>query len=171
MAYAVIQPHKQFHLDNELKAAFETNNLLCPEDAATFVNKSIGNITNYYWDFGDGNTSESQTPAPLHYPILSNEITYPISLIVKNNAGCFDTAINNLKVLKSCYIAVPNAFTPNGDGLNDYLYPLNAYKADNLEFSVYNRVGQLVFHTNDWTKKWDGTIKGNPRTPAFMCGC
>ncbi len=106
---------------------------------------------------------KSQTPAPLHYPILSNEKTYPISLIVKKVAGCFDTAINNLKVLKSCYIAVPNAFTPNGDGLNDYLYPLNAYKADNLEFSVYNRVGQLVFHTNDWTRKWDGTIKGNPQ--------
>jgi gliding motility-associated-like protein len=150
-------------LDNELKAAFETNNLLCPEDAATFINKSIGDINNYYWDFGDGNTSRSQTPPPLHYPVLSDEKTYPISLIVENNFGCFDTAVNNLKVLKSCYIAVPNAFTPNGDGLNDFLYPLNAYKADNLEFDVYNRVGELVFHTNDWTQKWDGKIKGNPQ--------
>ncbi|MEP6950806.1 MAG: gliding motility-associated C-terminal domain-containing protein [Ginsengibacter sp.] len=150
-------------LDNTLKAAFETNNLLCPEDAATFINKSIGDITNYYWDFGEGNTSESQTPASLHYPKLNLEKTYPISLIVENKAGCFDTAMNNLKVLKSCYIAVPNAFTPNGDGVNDYLYPLNAYKADNLEFSVYNRVGQLVFHTTDWTIKWDGTLKGNPQ--------
>ena len=154
---------KIISLDNELKAAFETNNLLCPEDAATFINKSIGDITNYYWDFGNGNTSEVQNPPSLHYPILNVEKTYPISLIVENKAGCFDTAVNNLKVLKSCYIAVPNAFTPNGDGLNDYLYPLNAYKADNLEFSVYNRIGELVFHTNDWTQKWDGTIKGNPQ--------
>jgi gliding motility-associated-like protein len=150
-------------LDNTLKASFETNNLLCPEDAATFINKSIGDIIAYYWDFGEGNTSVSQTPPPLHYPVLNAEKTYPISLIVENKTGCFDTAVNNLKVLKSCYIAVPNAFTPNGDGLNDYLYPVNAYKADNLEFSVYNRVGQLVFHTTDWTIKWDGTIKGNPQ--------
>lgn len=148
-------------LDNSLKAAFETTNLLCPEDAAMFINKSIGNITNYYWDFGEGNTSSLLTPPPLNYPMSGVEKTYPVSLVVENDIGCFDTATHNLKVLKSCYIAVPNAFTPNGDGLNDYLFPLNAYKADNLEFSVYNRIGQLVFHTNDWTLKWDGTIKGN----------
>ena len=150
-------------LNNKLKAAFETSNSLCPEDAATFINKSTGDITSFFWDFGDGNKSVSQTPPPLHYPILSVEKIYPVSLIIENDIGCFDTAVNDLKVLKSCYIAVPNAFTPNGDGLNDYLYPLNAYKADNLEFSVYNRVGQLVFHTRDWTIKWDGTIKNNPQ--------
>jgi gliding motility-associated-like protein len=150
-------------LGNELKAAFEANNLLCPEDTAIFINKSIGDITNYYWDFGDGNTSRSQIPAPFHYPLLSIEKIYSIRLIIENSIGCFDTAINNLKVLKSCYIAVPNAFTPNGDGLNDYLYPINAFKADNLEFNVYNRLGQLVFHTTDWTKKWDGTFEGNPQ--------
>jgi len=154
---------KTINLDNTLKAAFETNNLLCPEDTATFINNSVGNITNYYWDFGDGNTSISRDPGPLHYPILSAEKIYAIRLIVKNAAGCYDTAYNNIKVLKSCYIAVPNAFTPNGDGLNDFLYPVNAYKADDLEFSVYNRLGQRVFHTTDWTKKWDGTINGNPQ--------
>ncbi|MGH2564430.1 MAG: gliding motility-associated C-terminal domain-containing protein, partial [Ginsengibacter sp.] len=136
---------KMINLDNILKADFETNSLLCPEDTAIFINKSVGNITNYYWDFGDGNTSISKDPAPLHYPILSAEKTYAVLLIVENNIGCFDTVSNNIKVLKSCYIAVPNAFTPNGDGLNDYLYPLNAYKADDLEFSVYNRLGQRVF--------------------------
>jgi len=40
---------------------------------------------------------------------------------------------------------------------------LNAYKADNLEFRVYNRWGQLVFETKDWTKKWDGGINGSPQ--------
>jgi gliding motility-associated-like protein len=81
-------------------------------------------------------------------------------LIVQNNYGCFDTAIQKIIVPNSCYIAVPNAFTPNKDGLNDYLHPLNAYKATDLLFRVYNRVGQLVFETRDWTKKWDGRFKG-----------
>jgi gliding motility-associated-like protein len=58
---------------------------------------------------------------------------------------------------------VPSAFTPNNDGKNDFLYPLNALKVDNLEFKVYNRVGQLVFATKDWTKKWDGKINGVPQ--------
>lgn len=150
-------------LDNELKAAFETNNLLCPEDAATFKNNSIGDIISYAWSFDNGNTSIARTPPPLHYPLLSNEKRYTVSLIVENEAGCRDTALNTIKVLKSCYIAVPNAFTPNDDGLNDYLYPTNAYKADDLEFSVYNRIGQLVFHTKERFHKWDGKIKGNPQ--------
>ena len=153
---------------NELKAAFEVTNILCPEDAAVFVNKSIGNIVSYNWDRGDGNTSNSQTPVPEHYPLLSLEKIYNIQLVVKNDIGCFDTAFNNVKVLKSCYIAIPTAFTPNGDGLNDYLYPVNAYKADNLEFKVYNRVGQLVFETKDWTVKWDGKIKSEPQDSGIF---
>jgi gliding motility-associated-like protein len=70
--------------------------------------------------------------------------------------------------LKSCYIAVPNAFTPNGDGLNDYLYPLNAFKADHLEFKVYNRLGQLLFTSNDWSQEWDGTFKGEPQAAGVF---
>src|SRR4029078_312185 len=86
---------------------------------------------------------------------------YSIRLIAFNiPLNCRDTAIHTIKVLGSCYIAVPSAFTPNGDGLNDWLYPLNALKADDLHFSVYNRLRQLVFATKDWTRKWDGKIKG-----------
>ncbi len=154
---------KEVNLDNELKAVFETNNTLCPEDSASFKNQSIGNIVSYYWNFQNGNTSESENPYPQKYPILLAEHNYPVSLVVQNDLGCFDTAVNSIRVLKSCYIAVPNAFTPNGDGLNDFLYPLNAFKADNLDFKVYNRLGQLVFETKDWTQKWDGTIKSEPQ--------
>jgi gliding motility-associated-like protein len=60
-------------------------------------------------------------------------------------------------------IAVPSAFTPNNDGLNDRLYPLNAVKAENLEFKVFNRWGQLIFQTKNWRQGWDGTIKGIPQ--------
>lgn len=157
-----------FPLGNELKADFEVTNLLCPEDAAVFLNKSIGNIISYNWTLGDGSTSISQTPAPEHYPLLSAEKTYTVALIVQNDIGCYDTAINNIRVLKSCYIAVPTAFTPNGDGLNDYLYPTNAYKAANLDFKVYNRIGQLVFHSTDWTVKWDGRVKGEPQDSGIF---
>ncbi len=151
---------KTIVLNNELKAAFETNNILCPEDAATFQNNSVGDIIDYNWDFGNGSRSFIVTPLPQNYPKTGIEKIYTVQLIVKNSAGCFDTTRQPIKVLKTCYIAVPNAFTPNGDGFNDYLYPLNAFKADNLEFNVYNRFGQLVFHTTDWTQKWDGKIKG-----------
>jgi gliding motility-associated-like protein len=100
------------------------------------------------------------------HPVISNcpntwaGITYTVSLIIQNNLGCYDTLSKQITKLQSCYIAVPNAFTPNGDGKDDYLYPLNAFSATNLEFRIFNRYGQLVFETRDWTNKWDGTING-----------
>jgi gliding motility-associated-like protein len=148
----------------QIKADFETNNIICPEDPATFINKSVGNISTYAWDFGNGNSDEGINPPDQHYPLSEEEKNYTVRLTVANQKGCTDTAVQTLKVLKSCYIAVPSSFTPNGDGLNDFLYPLNAFKADHLEFKVYNRLGQVVFSTKDWTKKWDGKIKGEPQS-------
>ncbi len=147
-------------LDNELKAAFEATAVVCPNELAVFDDNSIGNIVSWRWDFGNGINSTSPTPSPQSYNVPT--VTYDVfpRLIIQNNYGCFDTAIQKITVPNSCYIAVPNAFTPNRDGLNDFLYPLNAYKATDLLFRVYNRVGQIVFETRDWTKRWDGRFKG-----------
>ncbi|MEO7961431.1 MAG: PKD domain-containing protein [Ginsengibacter sp.] len=159
---------KVITLGDEVTAAFDVTNTLCPEDSALFVNNSKGNIVSYLWDFGDGTQSSAQIPSAKYYSSAGLEKVYPVRLIVKNSIGCSDTAARNIRLLKSCYIAVPNAFTPNGDGVNDFLSPLNAFKADNLDFKVYNRIGQLVFHTTDWTMKWDGKIKGEPQDSGLF---
>ena len=153
-------------LDNEMNAAFEATGIVCPNEFAVFKDNSTGNIVNWFWDFGNGVTSNSQTPSPQSYipPRVTTDV-FP-RLIVQNNIGCFDTAVQKIVVPNSCYIAVPNAFTPNNDGLNDYLYPLNAYKAVDLLFRVFNRVGQMIFETRDWTKKWNGKFKGQPADPG-----
>ncbi len=153
-------------LDNELKAAFEATAIVCPNELAYFKDNSIGNIVAWRWDFGNGIISNSQTPSPQSYAIPSSTRDVFARLIVQNNYGCFDTAIQKIIVPHSCYIAVPNAFTPNNDGLNDYLYPLNAWKATDLIFRVYNRVGQMIFETRNWTKKWDGRFKGQGADPG-----
>jgi gliding motility-associated-like protein len=158
------------NLDNALKAAFGYPDVLCPEDLAVFTDSSIGNIVSWHWDFGNNTTSLQQEPAPQKYPPVTTGLSkfYTVQLIVQNNHNCFDTAKHQLKVVNSCYIDVPNAFTPNGDYKNDYLYPLNAWKAVKLEFKVFNRYGQLIFQTNDWTRKWDGTIHGHPQSTGVF---
>lgn len=147
-------------LNNEVNAAFETTPFVCPGELAVFKDNSTGNIISWRWDFGNGVTDNTPGPVTQSYAVaqLTRDV-FP-RLIVQNNLGCFDTAFGKIIIPYSCYIAVPNAFTPNNDGLNDYLYPLSAYKARDLFFRVYNRVGQLVFETRDWTKKWDGRFKG-----------
>jgi gliding motility-associated-like protein len=155
-------------LDNEMKAAFGYPDILCPEDKAVFTDSSIGKIISWNWDFGNNNSSTMQNPLPETYPLVTTGKSkiYSIRLIVENNLHCFDTTVHQMKVVNSCYITVPNAFTPNGDSKNDYLYPLNAWKATNLEFYIYNRYGQVVFHTNNWTNKWDGRINGQLQSTA-----
>jgi gliding motility-associated-like protein len=153
--------------DNLLYAKFEISSLVCPGDKAFIKNMTVGNvISSWSWDFGNGNSSNLKDPPPQTYPLQNSNYGVLVKLIVTNNYGCKDTSIQKISIINNCYIAVPSAFTPNADGLNDYLYPLNAYKAINLSFSVYNRFGQRLFYTNDWTKKWDGTFKGQGTDPG-----
>jgi gliding motility-associated-like protein len=147
------------NLDNALAISFEATNLVCPGEKASFENNSTGKIIAWNWDFGNGNSSSLQSPAPQTYFIVDKVDNYPVTLTIQDSVGCRDSLTQYVEVVDNCYIAVPSAFTPNGDGLNDYLYPLNAYRAINLNFKVFNRWGQLVFETADWTKKWDGRFK------------
>lgn len=147
-------------LDNELKAAFEAPEFLCPRDSAIYRDESTGNILHWNWSFGNGSNSILKSPPAQSYSAPLTDQEYNIRLIVTNNHGCTDTAVKKVKLVSSCYIDIPSAFTPNGDNLNDYLYPLNTYKADNIIFRVYNLYGQKVFEATDRLKKWDGTLNG-----------
>ncbi|MCO6498632.1 MAG: gliding motility-associated C-terminal domain-containing protein [Chitinophagaceae bacterium] len=153
---------KKIMLDNELKADFEMAPTICPEDSVSFTNTSIGKNISYLWKFDNGFISTDANPPAQKYPMTGIETLYDIQLIA-SNGPCSDTLTKKLKVLNSCFIAVPNAFTPNNDGINDYLYPLNAFKADDLDFRVYNRSGLLVFSSNKYDEKWNGTYKGEPQ--------
>jgi gliding motility-associated-like protein len=151
-------------LDNSIQAKFEGPMIMCPKDYAKFINNSTGiTISTWNWIFGDGTTNDQQVPPDHLFPQPGEETKYIVTLVVGNSFGCTDTATQVIDVLKSCFIAVPGAFTPNGDGVNDYLYPLNALKAVDLQFKVYNRWGQMVFETTNWLVRWDGTMGGRPQ--------
>lgn len=76
-------------------------------------------------------------------------------------AGCSTT--DTVMVYKSCYIDVPNVFTPNNDGLNDYFFPrqLLSRAVTSFEMQVFNRWGQLIFETRRADGRgWDGKLNG-----------
>ncbi len=147
-----------------LKAGISGTEFLCrPADSAFVYDNSKGDIRYRRWDFGNGITGETPTPAVQYYYPGDNSTAYTIKLLVSDTAGCTDTASRVLKVVDNCYIAVPTAFSPNNDGRNDYLYPINAYKVRSLVFKVYNRKGQLIFESHDRQHKWDGTYRGEPQ--------
>ena len=86
---------------------------------------------------------------------------------VYNQAGCYDSAFVSVKVFKtSPTVFVPNAFTPNHDGKNDFLRPIGV-GIQNIEyFRVYNRWGQLMFATMSNKEGWDGTLAGKLQSPG-----
>jgi gliding motility-associated-like protein len=148
-------------LDNEVKASFETESTICPEDSLVVKNTSTGNIDTWRWNFGSIGTRFVKDPPPFLFPTLSREIKYPVKLVVTNLAlGCSDSAIKLITVLDFCTTDIPSAFTPNNDGLNDRFGPHNALKADNYQFFIYNRWGQLIFESRKWQDRWDGKLKG-----------
>jgi gliding motility-associated-like protein len=153
--------------DNYVNADFEVAPYICPNKPLEFKNTTIGNIIAWNWNFGNGNTSTIKDPFAEYYSTLpyNDYAVYP-QLIVTNNYACLDTAKYKVDVLFSCFISVPTAFTPNGDGKNDYLSPVRKYNGSNLSFSVYNRFGVKVFYSNDWNQRWDGKYKGEPQMPG-----
>jgi len=74
--------------------------------------------------------------------------------------GCQGSDEIKIKVYKGPDIYVPNAFTPNNDGLNDILKAFPVGIKEFRFFKVFNRWGQTIFATKDPARGWDGTIKG-----------
>jgi gliding motility-associated-like protein len=89
---------------------------------------------------------------------------------VFNEEGCVDSAYITVKVFATGpTVFVPNAFTPNSDGLNDQLRPIAVGIKTIESFSIFNRWGQLVFSTTINGKGWDGKINGQPqRSESFV---
>lgn len=78
--------------------------------------------------------------------------------------GCATT--DSISIRKDCYLDVPNIFTPNGDGLNDYFFPRQLITAGVVRFhlQVFNRWGEMMFETNSIDGRgWDGATSGKPQ--------
>lgn len=90
--------------------------------------------------------------------ILSND-TY-FTVVVTDVAGCSASDGVFIKVYDGPEYYVPNAFTPNGDGLNDVFRPIPVGMRSTDYFRVFNRIGQLVFESHTFMEGWDGTFKG-----------
>jgi len=144
--------------------SWDPNEVSFIENFVNFYSTSAsGSIVAQYWDFGDmvnnPGTNSSTIKNPSHeYSAIGN---YPVTIVQTNVWGCTDTLIKVLSVIEDFTMYIPNAFSPNGDGINDIFQPKGmGWKPDQYEFLIYDRWGTLIFKTNDYTKGWDGTIRG-----------
>ncbi len=93
-------------------------------------------------------------------PLITSTSDANFMVKVTDIAGCvgYDTVF--VKVYEGPNYYVPNAFSPNGDGLNDIFRAIPVGMTRPEYFRVFNRFGEVVFETNQYLKGWDGTYKG-----------
>lgn len=133
--------------------AFEQYNSYLVNFEIQFLNKSFGQITSYFWDFGDGSESFEENPKHTY----SAEGEYEVTLKVTDVFGCASEVKKKISVF-DYYLVVPNAFTPNGDGINDYFFP-KYLNIESLEFWILNKWGETIFYTDDLNSQgWNGKI-------------
>ncbi|RYY27223.1 MAG: T9SS type B sorting domain-containing protein, partial [Chitinophagaceae bacterium] len=124
---------------------------LCDRTTLTIRPDQI--FSSYRWSDGSSNNSLKITQAG----------TYSIEVSDENDCKAKDFIVVKYQPCNSGvnYLATPNAFTPNGDGLNDQFRPGIPGETRDYRFAIYNRWGQMIFETRDRNKAWDGNIYGS----------
>ena len=128
-------------------------------DPIAFSNISTGDIVNFTWNFGDGSPLVNNVDNPTHvYDVVG---TYTINLTVEDLYGCFDTYSQTIDITKGYEIILPNAFTPNGDNINETIRPVYNCMTE-IKMSIYDTWGSLIYveSSNGDLYGWDGTIDG-----------
>jgi gliding motility-associated-like protein len=106
----------------------------------------------FIWDMGDGTTS---TDSSLNYQ-FDGLAAYTVSLITVNEIGCTDTKYYTVRPVPILYI--PNAFTPNNDGIND-IWNISSTSLREYDINIFDRWGNVVFHSKDPKEPWIGNTQ------------
>ena len=137
------------------------------DEPVDFTNHSL-RADSYHWDFGDGSTSEEESPTHVYqFPGV-----YDVELIADNRFGCPDTFLirNAVEIESGGVVDFPNAFTPNiggpsdgrydpNDISNDIFFPVHR-EVNEYHLQIFTRWGELIFESRDVNIGWDGYFKG-----------
>lgn len=124
---------------------------ICPNSAPLMLTNTEQHQAGERYQWNTGDTTDVLK--------VSREGTY--SLMSENEYGC--KTKDEIEVHKHCYMDIPNSFTPNGDGINDYFFPrqLPASGITSFSMSIFNRWGNIIFETQKTESMgWDGRFNG-----------
>jgi gliding motility-associated-like protein len=148
---------------------FGGDSVYCAPGPVNLVNESK-NADSYKWYFSDGRSADVETPSMPFDPGI-----YSVKLVASKGGVCMDSVEKALAIMvKHCQIDIPEAFTPNADGVGDRytLFGSGILKINRL--LIRNRWGEIVFEMKDvvpgsqrHNESWDGTFNGKP-APADM---
>jgi len=149
----VVYPVANANIDSDKT----TTSIFAPE--FRFYNTSV-NSNSCFWNFGDGATSTQNNP--IHQ--YENEGTYTVMLIAYNVNGCNDTTYQTVIVNPEFTFYIPNAFTPDGDGINDTFFGQGTNISE-FNIMIFDRWGELLFTSDNLNAAWDGYYRGTESKP------
>lgn len=131
------------------------------ESLVQFYNQSRGAV-NFTWDIGDVGTVTGISPI-FQFPSIE-DTTYQVCLTAANAYGCINTVCEDIFIKSVDIIYIPNAFTPDGDGINDTFKPsVIGIKEGSYTMQIFNRWGDMIFQTNNPDESWNGMIYGTEK--------
>lgn len=148
--------------DSELEVSFNTDSESTQNGGYFFQNSKIkffsessSSELDYFWEFGDGNTSTDVHPTHIY----ENSGEFTVALTARDEFGCEANYTLTLSI-HSFFFRMPNAFTPNRSEGNSHFFPVFS-SLSKIEFLVFNRWGELLFYTEDLNSEgWDGRHNG-----------
>lgn len=96
----------------------------------------------------------------------NSELIQQYTIEIRTNEECLTVDTQFVKTIKEVKVYIPTAFTPNNDGLNDFLKPLMFGIKELQYFRIYNRWGQLIYDLKSNSRGWDGTLNGSAQQPG-----
>ena len=125
-----------------------------------FINTSAGEgLGTFSWSFINDKGFRSQDENTSFY--FSEAGIYPVAFVVEDEHGCADSVVKIVEIAPDFNFYIPDAFTPNGDSRNEIFMPV-ARAVRSYDMRIFNRWGDLIFHSSDLGVGWDGTFNGVP---------
>jgi gliding motility-associated-like protein len=124
-------------------------------EAVQLTENTSGDNLEFTWYFLNDQLSAKGPAASFEF---NYEGHYPVALVVQDKAGCFDSIVKYIDVLPDFIFFMPNSFTPNGDNINDLLFPVTG-GLKKYQFSIYDRWGEKMFESFEPGIGWNGTFR------------
>jgi gliding motility-associated-like protein len=124
------------------------------DSEVSFTDLSSGaDLLQWNWFFMNTNQHQSTLQNPIF--VYKEAGDYVIAMVVKSSRGCADTVLKRITIGEDYGLWVPNAFTPNADGINDIFQP-KGFGITKYDLEIFDRWGEKIFTSNNFEVGWDG---------------
>jgi gliding motility-associated-like protein len=116
-------------------------------------------IVSWLWELGDGNTSLQREP--VHQYSETGHYTVKVTAIDSNGCKAVVEKIRYVEVGRTVFLVAPNAFSPNGDGVNDF-FSISHRFIQSFTIKMFDRWGNMIYTSDNPNFRWDGSLNGQP---------